>query len=446
MKLATDLIRKKRDGEALTADELSFLVEGFSRGGLPDYQISAWLMAVYLRGMTVDETVTLTRLMKNSGESMEWRSLSDQLGRARFVDKHSTGGVGDKVSLVLAPLAALLDLCVPMISGRGLGHTGGTVDKLESIPGFSMYLPTDKLVKGLVEIGAVMMAQSPSLCPADKKLYALRDVTSTVESIPLITASIVSKKWAEGVEAIVYDVKCGVGAFMKYQENARELARSLVKTSQGAGIRAVARITRMEEPLGPRIGNSLEVEECYWMLSQNYPSKLMKEIAAPLEKLCCELTAEMAVIAGSRKDYDETVRECENNLKNGRALKKFEEMLHFQGAVNDWLEKLPRVVSPHTIESAKSGYVKSINSYKFGVAGLPLGVGRLTAEDSVDPATGFELQVKVGDRVTRGQPLVRVFSRSRELTDSLTPSILSAIEISESPQSPASDLSLERVM
>ncbi len=444
MKIATDILRKKRDGKALDAEELAFMVEGFSRGEIPDYQTSAWLMATFLQGMTVEETVNLTRLMKNSGESLEWRGLSPEFKNAFFADKHSTGGVGDKVSLVLAPLAALLDLKVPMMSGRGLGHTGGTVDKLESIPGFSMYLDKPRLIQGLCEVGTIMMAQSPSLCPADRKLYALRDVTSTIESIPLITASIVSKKWAAGVESIVYDVKCGRGAFMKSVKDARGLAESLVRTSKGAGMKALACITRMDEPLGPRIGNALEVEECWWILAQDYPSKELRAIATPLERLCCELSAEMAVLAGSRSNFAQALEECFENLRNGRALKKFEELLQFQGAEDNWREQLPRISPSAVLLAPRAGYLASIDSLNFGRAGIHLKVGRQKAEDAVDPATGFEIQVSVGDRLEKGQPLVKIFARN-DVEKDLKEEILAAFSITDEKVSPAEPLTLERI-
>jgi pyrimidine-nucleoside phosphorylase len=443
--IVSELIKKKRDGGELNAPELEFLVAGFSRGSIPDYQISSWLMATFLRGMAIDETVTLTRLMKDSGDTMDWRSLSADLKTAHFADKHSTGGVGDKVSLILAPLAALMDLKIPMMSGRGLGHTGGTVDKLESIPGFSLFLEKKKLIDGLVNVGAIMMAQSPNLCPADKKLYALRDVTGTIESVPLITASIVSKKWAEGVDAIVYDVKCGRGAFMKNIDQAKTLATSLVKTSTGAGIKALARITKMEEPLGSRIGNSLEVIECYWILSNEYPRPELREIAKPLVNLCCLLTAEMAVLAGTRKSLAEARAECENYLKNGRALKKFEDMLKHQGAVDGWLEKLPKIKHSKMLDAPTSGTLQSIDSMAFGLAGLEIGVGRTRSEDSIDPSTGFELQVKVGDKISKGQPLCKIYTREKSSADEISTSILSAFSINDSAVLPINDLSLERV-
>ncbi len=443
--IVSELIKTKRDGNALSTTELEFLVNGFSRSTIPDYQISAWLMATFLKGMSIEETVTLTRLMKNSGDSMDWRSLSSDLQKSHFADKHSTGGVGDKVSLILAPLAALLDLKIPMMSGRGLGHTGGTVDKLESIPGFSLFLEKKKLIDGLVNVGAIMMAQSPNLCPADKKLYALRDVTGTIESVPLITASIFSKKWAEGVDAIVYDVKCGKGAFMKTPAQAKILASSLVKTSIGAGIKALAQITRMEEPLGSRIGNALEVSECFWIMSNEFPRPELKEIARPLINLCCTLTAEMAVLAGTRKSLAEAREECEKNLKNGRALKKFEDMLKHQGAVDGWFEKLPKIKHSKMIESPASGVLQEIDSMAFGLAGLEIGVGRTRSEDSIDPSTGFELQVKVGDRVQKGQPLCKIYTREASSADEIAPAILRAFQINDATRLPEHNLTLERV-
>jgi pyrimidine-nucleoside phosphorylase len=289
-----------------------------------------------------------------------------------------------------------------------------------------------------------MMAQSPKLCPADKKLYALRDVTATIESIPLITASIVSKKWAEGVDAIVYDVKCGSGAFMKTHLDAKNLASSLVRTSKGGGIKALACISRMEEPLGSRIGNALEVEECVWILRNQFPSELHQNIARPLVELCCDLTAEMAVLAGTRPNLAAAKEECLSNLQNGKAFRKFEEMIKHQGAVDGALESLPSIKPTLTIEATSAGIVQSIDSMAFGLAGLEIRVGRVRAEDIVDPATGFELQVKVGDRVEKGQALCKIFTRDVAAAYGIRPQISAAFEISNSVRE-TNNLVLERV-
>lgn len=425
----SELIRKKREGQSLNTEELSQLVEGFANGSIPDYQISAWLMASFLCGMSHEETFLLTRLMRNSGKTFNWRELSSNFAQARFADKHSTGGVGDKVSLILAPLAALLDLKVPMMSGRGLGHTGGTVDKLESISGFSMQ-PSEKLmIQCLDEVGFVMMSQSHEVCPADRKLYSLRDVTSTVESVPLITASIVSKKWAEGIDAIVFDVKCGSAAFMGHVEEARNLGESLVRTAQLAGLKAVSCITRMEEPLGSMIGNALEVEESLWILSDTYPTETHRRVIEPLKNLCIDLSCEMALLAGTRTDLQTTRDECEKALEDGRAIALFEKMAKAQGAVDGWRSKLPRTQHCLTVEAPQDGLVAEIHSRKLGILGLSLGIGRQKTEDKVDPAVGFEVLVAPGESVVKGQPLLKLHCHSKADIEFYSADILSSFLI-----------------
>lgn len=427
--IVSEIIRKKREGQALEAQELEFLVKGFSDGSIPDYQISAWLMASFLCGLDRGETFALTRLMKDSGKHFDWRSLSSQLKNCKFADKHSTGGVGDKVSLILAPLAVCLDLKVPMMSGRGLGHTGGTVDKLESIPGFSMY-PTEKdMIRSLDEVGTVMMAQSAEVCPADKKLYSLRDVTATVESIPLITASIVSKKWAEGVDAIVYDVKCGPAAFMSSLEQATQLASSLVNTSQLTGMASSACITRMDEPLGCMIGNALEVQESLWILSNEYPTELHKSLCANLRDLCVELTVEMAMLAGTRNDRAACIAEARACLENGQALAVFEKMAQQQGAVDGWREKLPKTSEQFELRAEHEGVVESIDSRALGVMGLDIKIGRKKSEDDVDPAVGFEMLCAPGDTVDKGQALLKVHCHSKEDFDTHLGELASCVRV-----------------
>jgi len=416
----SEIIRKKRKGNALSSDELGFLVRGFSDGSIPDYQISAWLMASFLCGMDREETFVLTTLMRNSGKTLDWRKLSSNFRDARFADKHSTGGVGDKVSLILAPLAACLGLKVPMMSGRGLGHTGGTVDKLESIPGFSMRLDEKQMLRCLDEVGVCMMSQSSDLCPADKKLYSLRDVTATVESIPLITASIVSKKWAEGIDAIVYDVKCGSAAFMSDLKEAQNLSRSLVRTSAQAGLKAMACVTRMEEPLGSYVGNAMEVEESVWILRDEYPSELHRDIIAPLRKLCIDLSCEMALLAGTRSSRDQALADCNKAIASGAAYAVFERMLRAQGAKDSWFEELPRAEHQLVYASKTSGEIKKILSRDLGVLGVKIGIGRETSEDSIDPAIGFEILVRPGVRVERGTPLLKLHAHSADALEALS--------------------------
>jgi len=444
--VVSEILRKKRDGGVLDRDEILHLVGGFAHGTIPDYQASAWLMATYLRGMTTAETVTLTEAMRQSGRTLDWRKMSSNLRNAVFADKHSTGGVGDKVSLILAPLAAGLGLKIPMMSGRGLGHTGGTADKLSSISGFDIFPSERKMIECLESHGICMMAQSPDLCPADRKLYSLRDVTATIESVPLITASIVSKKWAEGVDAIVFDVKCGSAAFMDTLAKAQELSHSLVRVAQGAGLRALASITRMDEPLGTCIGNALEVRESLWILENSYPTENQTRLATPLRNLCVDLAAQMAVLAGTRKDLDATRRECLDLLENGRARTIFESMVRAQGAIDGWQDHLAKTENVYVLRAPRSGTLVRIASRVFGVVGLKCGVGRQRTEDVIDPATGFEICVGVGDTVTKGQALLIMHLRSEALAETLSSELESAFDIREDvPARAPQPLTLETI-
>lgn len=444
----SELIRKKREGNSLNHEELKQLVEGFSNGSIPDYQISAWLMASFLCGMNQEETFLLTRLMRNSGKTFDWHNMSSNFKSAVFADKHSTGGVGDKVSLILAPLAVVLGMKVPMMSGRGLSHTGGTVDKLESISGFTMQPSEKQMIQCLDEVGACMMSQSHDICPADRKLYSLRDVTATVESIPLITASIVSKKWAEGVDAIVFDVKCGGAAFMGQPEDARRLGSSLVQAAQLAGLKALSCVTRMEEPLGSMIGNSMEVKESIWILSNSYPTPLHRKIAEPLKNLCIDLTSEMAVLSGTRKSFVEARDECEKALSSGSALKIFNDMARLQGAVEGWFEKLPQSKHEIFLNSLSNGVITEIHSRNLGLIGLSLGVGRQKVEDKVDPAVGFEMLCSVGDHVSKGQALLKVHCHNKDFYSDFQDQLHSFFVIDENqkkPQTISSPLFMERI-
>ncbi|NCN40449.1 thymidine phosphorylase [bacterium] len=419
MKPVSEIIRKKREGQELLPDELEFLVKGFADGSIPDYQISAWLMASFLCGMSTSETLTLTTLMRNSGKTMNWRKMSSNFENEKFADKHSTGGVGDKVSLILAPLAVCFGMKVPMMSGRGLGHTGGTVDKLESIPGFTMYPTEAMMLKNLDEIGTIMMAQSNDLCPADKKLYSLRDVTATIESVPLITASIVSKKWAEGIDAIVYDVKCGSAAFMSDVGDAKRLSESLVKVSSQAGMASSAMITRMEEPLGSMIGNAMEVEESLWILSDEYPSELHRKICEPLKELCCDLTVEMAMLSGLQSDREKAKAEALKFISEKKALEVFSRMAVAQGAAKNFRDALPKAEFIMDITAEKDGTLAAIDSRSLGVIGLDIGVGRKRAEDPVDPKVGFEVLSQVGQKISKGDVLCRIHARDKAQAESI---------------------------
>ncbi|MEY2396201.1 MAG: hypothetical protein QOF94_2546, partial [Acidobacteriaceae bacterium] len=395
---AIDVIRKKRDGVELSRDEIESLVNGYTRDDIPDYQISAWLMAVVLRGMTRAETAALTDAMLRSGEVLDLSSLP-----SKKVDKHSTGGVGDKTSLVLAPLAAAAGVAVPMISGRGLGHTGGTLDKLEAIPGFNVNLPVSEFRRVLETCGCAMIGQTAEIAPADRKLYAMRDVTGTVESPYLICASIMSKKLAEGIDALVLDVKTGSGAFMKSEKDAIFLAELMVETGERMGKQVVALITDMDQPLGNMIGNALEVVEVVDVLRGEGP--------ADLRLLCIELAGWMLYMGGVSDTVAGGKKQSEKLIASGKALDKFRQMVELQGgdprAIDD-PNKLPQANSSVTVASPRNGYLASMQCEAIGTACVILGGGRERKEDSVDPTVGIVLHKKVGDVVSRGEALATI--------------------------------------
>jgi pyrimidine-nucleoside phosphorylase len=403
-----DLIRKKRDGGELSGAEIEFIVRGYTAGELPDYQISAWLMAVLLKGMSRAETATLTQAMLHSGEVLDWREFPQ-----KKVDKHSTGGVGDKTSLILTPIVAAGGLMVPMISGRGLGHTGGTLDKLESIPGFNVNLSSEEMRRVMAACGACMIGQTASICPADKKMYALRDVTGTVESPALICASIMGKKMAEGIDALVLDVKTGSGAFMKQETDAIHLAELMVETGERMGKRVIALITDMDQPLGRAVGNALEVIECMEVLQGRGPDDLTE--------LSLELAAWMFYLGERTVSVDEGKKLARELVANGAALKNFEKMTALQGGNAEALTNfslLPTARNRLDVTSASSGYVTQIDCEKIGVASLLLGGGRNTKEDSVNPAVGVTVHKKTGDRVNRGEALCTLhYDEDRQLTE-----------------------------
>lgn len=390
-----DLIRRKRDGGELSADEISSLIVAYTRGEIPDYQMSAWLMAVVCRGMSRAEIAALTDAMLHSGQVLD---LSDLPGKK--VDKHSTGGVGDKTSLVIAPIAAAGGLCVPMISGRGLGHTGGTLDKLQSIPGFNVDLSLGEFRRVLGACGCGLIGQTAEIAPADKKLYALRDVTGTVESPALICSSIMSKKLAEGIDALVLDVKVGSGAFMKSEEDAAHLADLMVETGARMGKRVVALITDMDQPLGRAVGNSLEVIESIEILEGRGP--------VDLRELCLELAGWMFELGGCVASLAEGKDLAAKQIVSGRAKEKFREIVRLQGGdarVADAPERLPKAARTFEAVSGGDGYVAAIECEQIGVACLALGGGRAKKEDSIDPAVGLIIHKKVGDPVRKGEAL-----------------------------------------
>jgi pyrimidine-nucleoside phosphorylase/thymidine phosphorylase len=412
---AIDVIRKKRDAIELSRAEIEGLVAAYTSGEIPDYQVSAWLMAVVLRGMTRPETAALTDAMLRSGEVLDLSSLP-----ARKVDKHSTGGVGDKTSLVLAPLAAAAGIAVPMISGRGLGHTGGTLDKLEAIPGFNVNLSVADFRRVLATCGCAMIGQTAQIAPADRKLYALRDVTGTVESPYLICASIMSKKLAEGIDALVLDVKTGSGAFMKSEKDAAFLAELMVETGERMGKQVVALITDMDQPLGNMIGNSLEVVECVDILRGAGP--------ADLRELCLELAGWMLHLGGATKTVEEGKKQSANLIASGKALDRFRQMIELQGGdprVIDDAKRLPQAQHTLQVTSANTGYINSMQCEQIGTACVILGGGREKKEDSVDPSVGIILHKKVGDPVSTGEPIATIYynaetraARAKQLIES----------------------------
>ncbi len=399
---AIDLIRKKRDGGSLTKPEIGYLVQGCTDGSIPDYQASAWLMAVVLRGMTREETASLTDAMLHSGEVLDLNFLP-----ARKVDKHSTGGVGDKTSLVLAPLVAAGGLYVPMISGRGLGHTGGTLDKLEAIPGFRVSLSTEEFHRVLNTCGCAMIGQTEKIAPADRKLYALRDVTGTVESPYLICASIMSKKLAEGTDALVLDVKTGSGAFMKKEEDAVFLAELMVETGERMGKQMVALITDMNQPLGRMVGNAHEVRECIDVMRGEGPDDL--------RELCLELAAWMFYLGGVVKEIEEGKTFAAKIISSGKALDRFRQMVQLQGgdvSTIDDPSRLPQAGHRVEVRSPSTGYVTALACEQVGTACVILGGGRERKEDSIDPGVGIIVQKKIGDRVSAGEPLCMIHCHS----------------------------------
>jgi pyrimidine-nucleoside phosphorylase len=397
-----DLIRKKRDGGALSDVEIGYLVDGCTNGSIPDYQMAAWLMAVVLRGMTRAETAALTHAMLYSGEVLDLGFLP-----AKKVDKHSTGGVGDKTSLVLAPLAAAGGLFVPMISGRGLGHTGGTLDKLESIPGFRVNLPVAEFHRVLKVCGFSMIGQTEKIAPADRKLYALRDVTGTVESPYLICASIMSKKLAEGMDALVLDVKTGSGAFMKKEEDAVFLAELMVETGERMGKQMAALITDMNQPLGRMVGNALEVRECIDVLHDSGP--------ADLRELCLELGGWMLFLGGASKTVALGKQLSQELIASGKAFERFRLMVELQGGdvrVIDDPSRLPDTGHRLEVPSPRAGYVTAMACEDVGTACVILGGGRERKEDSVDPAVGIDVHKKIGDKVLAGEALCTIHCHS----------------------------------
>ncbi len=402
-----DVIRKKRDGEHLTTDEINFFIDGVTRGTIADYQISALLMAIYLNGMNDAEQGTLTEAMLNSGNILDFSHIDKPKA-----DKHSTGGVGDKTSLLIAPMVAACGVCVPMISGRGLGHTGGTLDKLETIPGYRVDLSATEFENVLRNVGYAMSGQTAELAPADKKMYALRDATSTVEAIPLIVASIISKKGAAGLDAMVIDVKVGSGAFMRQEARAETLAHALVRTGNALGIRTRALLTDMNQPLGQAVGNSLEVKECIQLMRGEGA-----EGAQPVLDLSLELSAHMLVLAHVDNSLDAARERLRKIVNSGEALECFRKNVEAQGGdprvCDDPDRFLPLVTETFKVESPRSGFLTKVDTAEIGHAIAAIGGGRVRIDDRIEPTVGFVAEVKIGDRVSSGTALGSVYCRDQ---------------------------------
>ncbi|PEK52592.1 pyrimidine-nucleoside phosphorylase [Bacillus toyonensis] len=402
-----DLIAKKRDGQALTTEEINFIVEGYTNGDIPDYQVSSLAMAIFFQDMNDQERADLTMAMVNSGDTIDLSAIEGVK-----VDKHSTGGVGDTTTLVLGPLVAALGVPVAKMSGRGLGHTGGTIDKLEAVPGFHVEIENDEFMRLVNENKIAVIGQSGNLTPADKKLYALRDVTATVNSIPLIASSIMSKKIAAGADAIVLDVKTGAGAFMKTDEDAKRLAEAMVRIGNNVGRNTMAVISDMSQPLGEAIGNALEVQEAIDTLQGKGPKDL--------EELCLTLGSQMVYLAGQALSLEDAREKLIEVMNNGKALESFKTFLSAQGgdaSVVDDPSKLPQAQFKIEVEAKEDGYVSEIVADEIGTAAMLLGAGRATKESEIDLAVGLMLRKKVGDSVKKGDSLVTIYANRENVED-----------------------------
>lgn len=417
------IIEKKRDGKTLDEDEIRFFINGFTDGSIPVYQMAALAMTIYFQGMTPEETAVLTDVMMHSGDCITFEGWDHPTA-----DKHSTGGIGDKISLMLAPLAAAAGMDIPMISGRGLGITGGTLDKLESIPGYNTRLSIPKFKEVIQKVGCSIIGQTDRLAPADKKLYALRDVTGSVPSIPLITASIMSKKLAEGAQSLVFDVKCGNAAFMQDLEKAKALAESLTRVGKAMGRKTDVLISEMSQPLGRTAGNAVEVLEAVETLKGKGP--------ADTRLLTLELTAKMAVLSGIYPDRKEAIQKLTELLDQGKALDKFEQMVLAQDGDPSFIdhpEKLPQPGAIEEIRAEQSGTIAHVDAKKIGKIVLRLGGGRQAITDTIDLAAGIDHLVQQGETVEKGQPLMRLLAKDRSTIEPFLSAAQSAVQISSDP-------------
>jgi len=416
-----EIILKKRDGKKLQADEIEFMIAEYTKDRLPDYQMAAFLMAVFIRGMAPDETTALTMAMLHSGQVIDLSAIGK-----KTVDKHSTGGVGDKTSLVLAPVVAASGIPVPMMSGRGLGHSGGTLDKLESIPGFRTDLSEKEFVEAVKQTGLAIIGQTRTLAPADKKIYMLRDVTATVDSIPLICGSIMSKKLAAGPDAFVFDIKTGVGAFMNTMEMAEELAMTMNAVAKNAGKDVVTLISDMNQPLGRAVGNALEIRETIAALEGNIPSDL--------KELVLGLASWMMVFGGAAKDPEEGCRLAESNIRSGAALEKFRQMVKQQKgdpSVVDDPDILPTAEHTADIVSPLDGFVEAADALEIGLCSVALGAGRENVDSPIDMAVGFIINKKIGDPVKKGESLITVHYNDARKLDAVRERLAKAYRIGE---------------
>ncbi len=415
-----DIIKKKRDGFALTKEEIDFFIKGYVDGSIYDYQASALCMAIFFQGMDERETADLTLAMAHSGDVVDLSGFG-----SLTVDKHSTGGVGDKTTLIVAPIVSSLGCIMAKMSGRGLGHTGGTIDKLESIEGFNTALSPDEFFSRVEKTGVAVVGQTGNLTPADKKLYSLRDVTATVDNLSLIASSIMSKKLAAGAHTIVLDVKCGSGAFMKTPEDAEELAQAMVKIGNNCGRNTAAVITNMDRPLGNNIGNSLEVIEAIEVLKNNGPEDL--------KEVCLVLSSE--IVSLSKNIPVEKARELtEDALESGKAFEKFKEWISSQGGNKNWIENtdlFPKATYSFEVKAEKDGYISKMNAESIGIASVILGAGRETKEDTIDMSAGIVLNKKTGDKVMKGDTIATLYSCNEKSFESSKAKFLSALEFSE---------------
>ncbi len=417
-----ELIRKKRDGETFSTKEIEFLVNSYTKGKIPDYQFSALLMAIFFNSMNANETAELTEIMLHSGKTIDLSSIN-----GAKIDKHSTGGVGDKTSLILAPVVAAAGVYVPMISGRGLGHTGGTLDKLESIPGFRTNLNLREFKRVLKKCGAVLIGQTKEIAPADKLIYSLRDVTATVESIPLITGSIMSKKLAEGIDGLVLDVKTGNGAFMQKQSDSIKLANSLIKTAKLFDKKVIAFITDMNQPLGNYIGNWLEVYECIEVLQGKRKGDLYN--------ISLILSAAMIFLGKRASSIEEGKLVAKDLISSGKAYEKFLELVKLQDGNIRYLEKpdlYPKAKTKKIIRARRKGFLKTVNTFQIGMAATELGAGRKTKDDKIDPAAGIIFNFKIGDEIKKGDVIAEIFSNSKSRIENAEERINNALTFSDS--------------